>query len=203
MPLKNMLGLRFGRLLVSSQAPSIGRDAVWLCVCDCGAETKVRGRCLRSGETQSCGCYGRQSATRAVTKHAMRGKPEYAIWCGMKARCHNEKNPAYPRYGGRGIKVCPEWQSFETFYADMGDRPSEAHSLDRVDTNEGYSRQNCRWATATQQARNTRRNLILTVDSESHPISVWAELTGIKYGTLISRFKRGWDPSKIVSSRTG
>lgn len=145
--------------------------------CDCGTEKQVRLCNLRSGRTTSCGCLQRELAAARATTHGERTRAnraseraEYGIWIGMKNRCENQSHRSYHRYGGRGIRVCAGWTvSFERFLVDMGRRPSAGHSIDRRDNERGYdcgrckdcvSRQaepNCRWATRTEQARNSSR----------------------------------------------
>ncbi|HEY9737554.1 MAG TPA: hypothetical protein V6D06_14770 [Trichocoleus sp.] len=111
----------------------------------------------------------------------------------MKSRCHNPNNAAYDRYGGRGIVVCDRWrESFENFYADMGPRPSEQHSIDRINNDGNYEPGNCRWATDKQQSRNTRRNRLLTYNGETLFLDEWAERLSISKHTLQTRLWRGW-----------
>ncbi len=117
----------------------------------------------------------------------------------MKQRCQNPKDAKYPDYGGRGIFVVPEWQSFEGFYADMGDRPSPDHSLDRIDNDGPYSADNCRWATRRQQQRNQRGNRLITYGSETQPLVVWAERFSIHARTLSARIDDlGWPLEKAM-----
>ena len=123
--------------------------------------------------------------------HGMRNSPEYKTWCNMKARCYNPKSSYYVNYGGRGIKVCGRWlNSFANFLADMGPKPSPKHSLDRVDVNKGYDKQNCRWATRLEQARNTRGNKRFTMNGVTKSLVEWSEVSGISYGCLQSRIYR-------------
>jgi hypothetical protein len=127
------------------------------------------------------------TATHGLTKSA-----EYGIWSAMKRRCYNTHCQDYPSYGGRGIKVCEAWLKFENFYADMGPRPSSAHSIDRLDNNGDYEPGNCRWSTPIAQARNTRRNVRLTFNGKTQTISEWAYELGFSQRTLQTRLKRGW-----------
>jgi len=123
----------------------------WECLCDCGKTTIATTGTLRSGAKKSCGC------EKGYLSHRMSGTPEYKIWASMKSRCCNPKNSQYPSYGGRGISVCDDWKnSFESFISHIGRRPTEKHSLDRIDNDKGYEPGNVRWATKTTQARNTR-----------------------------------------------
>jgi hypothetical protein len=168
-----MSGMKFGRLTVVSRAGSVAyrRVATWRCRCDCGVETIVEGRSLRSGHTKSCGCYaietrkknGKKSGGNQRTTHGhcvgYRFSPTYGTWAAMRKRCENESHDRYKYYGGRGIRVCDRWKSFENFLADMGPKPTPQHSIDRFPDNDGnYEPGNCRWATSSEQARNQRRS---------------------------------------------
>jgi hypothetical protein len=133
--------------------------------------------------------------------HGMRMAPEYQVWCQMKLRCNKQTNNEYPNYGGRGIKVCESWnESFEAFYADMGNRPSEKYSLDRIDNNGMYSPENCRWVTALTQASNRRSNRKITCNGETLTVSEWARRLGTKRQIVLSRLATGWPDEKAVST---
>lgn len=111
----------------------------------------------------------------------------------MKTRCYNVRSSAYPLYGGRGIVMCDQWrESFEAFYADMGDRPSTLHTIDRRDNDGPYNRGNCHWSTPKQQANNTRTNRRLTLNGVTRTLTEWADTIGIKRTTLKERLRRGW-----------
>jgi hypothetical protein len=118
----------------------------------------------------------------------------------MMARCYQPCVTRFSHYGGRGIMVCERWRFFENFLADMGEAPLNM-SLDRIDVNGNYEPNNCRWATVTQQARNTRANHYLTVHDETHCLAEWAEITGINYGTLCDRVRRGWDADRAIGAQ--
>lgn len=159
-----LLGQRFGRLLVIDQCEERRRNnIVWLCKCECGSEVKIPGKDLRYGNTTSCGCLQKEVAalnvSTATRTHGMSHKTYlYGIWTGIKDRCYNTNHPAYPNYGGRGITMCVEWiEDFAQFVKDVGDRPSDEHTLDRLDNNSGYCKDNCRWITRKLQSRNRRK----------------------------------------------
>ncbi len=132
--------------------------------------------------------------------HGMSESAEYRIWKLMKSRCLNPNFPKYPTYGGRGVRICDRWlNSFATFYADMGPRPSPYHSIDRFPNNDGnYEPSNCRWATRTEQVRNRGVTRMLTFDGETLPLIEWAERYGIKYITLYMRLEKGWSIERCL-----
>ena len=180
---------RFGRLIALSRAENDkNQQKRWNCICDCGKLTTVYAGNIKCGETKSCGCLRMEESSTREKTHGMAKSSEYNIWAGMKARCINIKHPAFERYGGRGIKVCDKWlESFEKFYEDMGERPSVKHSLDRIDNNGSYELSNCRWATDLEQARNTRRNIMINGIS----LPQYCEENGLSYNTITIRVRRG------------
>lgn len=119
-------------------------------------------------------------------------RPAYNTWSNLLGRCYSSTNWKYPRYGGRGITVCDRWRiSFENFYADMGDRPSPRHTLERKNNDGNYEPDNCRWATQKEQARNRSSNRLLTAFGETLPMATWAERFGLGPTTLRRRILRG------------
>lgn len=152
MPNKLQLkGKRFGLLMVLPEAGRDGQGNVtWLCICDCGKETTVRGNHLISNITKSCGCLIGKKETHGLSK-----SPEYHCWESIIQRCTNPNNSAFHNYGSRGITVCDRWLDFENFYADMGDRP-EGLTIERVANDGDYEPSNCIWATRSTQQRNHR-----------------------------------------------
>lgn len=153
-----LAGNRYGRLLVLERGPKSGRgQSQWECLCDCGNQKLIRGSSLVGGESLSCGCR-KKEPNLLNTKHGLSHTPIYRVWSSMISRCHNPNHDAYENYGARGIKVCEEWKTFEGFFASMG-FPPEGLSLDRINNEIGYHPSNCRWATRSEQASNTRKAL--------------------------------------------
>ena len=199
-------GDRFGLLAAIELGPYLYRtkQRTWKCHCDCGREIVVRQDCLRSGNTASCGCQRKEHAAEAVrrrcTTHGQSKIAEYFVWKTMKARCLNPHNSEFKNYGGRGIQVCDRWQnSFAAFIQDMGARPSLAHSIDRVNNDGNYEPGNCRWAIGREQARNTRRNHMITANGMTMSIAGWAERSNIRPQTISRRLRvYGWPADEAV-----
>lgn len=211
--LLDLTGQRFSRWKILSKSPRKERCAYWLCVCDCGNQKEVSSQSLKLGDSTSCGCRQKEVAKENgkkvgnlpkpwAIKHGMTNTKEFQAWMNMKARCNNPKFKLYPRYGGRGIQVCVEWQSnFESFYRDMGKRPSPKHSLDRIDNNKGYSKDNCRWATIGEQALNTSRNVYIEKDGIKLSITQWSLKLGGTSNLIANRLLRGWSIERAISTQ--
>lgn len=201
---KDLLGFVFGRLTVvkfggftERTYPSRNRPhriATWVCCCECGTEVVISSTQLLSKNTRSC-----QSCKSKI--HGMASSREHSIWRSMINRCHNKNDRSYANYGGRGIVVCDRWRSsFVLFIEDIGMRPSAAHTLDRIDNNGPYDPLNCQWSTRKQQARNTRRNNLLTFNGHTRCLSEWAELVGIHRNTLRYRLGLGWTTEQVLTA---
>lgn len=197
----DLAGQRFGRFEVLARADNDRHgNAKWDCLCDCGSARAVLGRSLRSGVTQSCGCMNKEINAANIT-HGMSATREYKAWAGMVQRCTNPKHHKWPRYGGRGIRVCDRWLSFENFYEDMGHRPP-GMTVDRENNDGNYEPTNCRWATAQQQADNKSSNRYVTVNGEQMTVSAASRLAGIQRGTVASRMRSGWTVDRALSEPT-
>ncbi len=195
-------GERFKKLVVIKECKekytvSGRRVRMFQCKCDCGNISAYQMWHITSGHTTSCGCYKKI----VNIKHNKSHSQEYNIWSKMLNRCRNEKNDRYSSYGGRGITVCESWKKFENFYSDMGDRPSERHSIDRIDNNKGYCKENCRWATAIEQQNNMRTNVLITFNKKTKTLSQWSRFLGITCGCLRVRLKRGWTLDRALRTK--
>lgn len=200
---KNLIGCVFGRWSVLDYFGSSGQGAMWACKCECGTEKPVHASSLLHGKSVSCGCYMREATAEFHTTHGHntreRGQsPTYKSWRNMLRRCTDTKHPSYANYGGRGITVCDEWKLFSNFLADMGER-EDTKTLDRIDSNKGYSKANCQWMTMREQANNTARNTFLTHEGETLTIAEWARKIGIAESAIRARVYRGKSAAEALS----
>lgn len=169
----------------------------WLCKCSCGNERAMGASEINGNKTQRCrSCTARQT----FTTHGMAHSREYTSWYSMISRCYRTADKEHSNYGGRGIKVCDRWRySFEAFIEDMGPRPNNT-TLDRHPDNDGnYEPNNCRWATPTEQGRNTRVNRLLEHDGRTQCMAAWADEAGMSIQSLYQRLKRGWTVERALT----
>lgn len=203
----DLTGQRFGRLTVVSLVGrhADGRQFLWKCVCDCGNEHYVGGGVLKMGRCKSCGCLRRDVSKIKATKHGMSNSRIYRIWSGMRRRCNDKNDKDFKNYGGRGIKVCDEWNNdsgkFIKWALENGYK--DTLTLDRINVNDGYKPSNCRWATAKEQGNNTRFNTRLTVDGITHTVSEWADILNTYHELLLERKKMGWTEEEILKTPIG
>ena len=195
----DLTGQTFHRWTVLGFGGKHKRINCWVCRCSCGVIKTIRNTSLTHGISKSCGCWRSENTTRMKTKHGLCRTPEYRIWHHVLDRCNRPQDAAYHYYGGRGIKVCDRWHTFENFYADMGPRP-QGLTLERIDNDGDYCPENCKWATWFEQANNTRRNTTyLTYNGVTKRIGIWALELGCKPDTLRRRLKRGWSMEKTLT----
>lgn len=199
-------GDRFGRLVAIKQVNnnSLGQTC-WLCKCDCGKETIVTSNHLRTGHTTSCGCYNKEITINASTKHGMSHTRFYSIYLSILQRCNYKNSDNYYLYGGRGIKCM--WNSFEEFKCDMyndyinhSNKYGEKNtSIDRIDVNGNYCKENCRWATWKVQGNNKRTNHNITNSAgETHTIAEWSTIVHINRATILDRLKHGYSADEAL-----
>lgn len=214
----DLVGVRFGRLVIESVVGRTRWGRVVAALCDCGARRTLRLSELRGGRTRSCGCLKREVARASLAAtsrtHGLHGRPGYGRWASMMVRCTDPTRRHYHRYGGRGITVCARWRDVASYLADIGEPPSKSHTMDRIDNDGGYwcGRAECpdcgpagrscnvRWATAREQARNACRNRVITHNGQSRCITEWAEVTGIRYATLRTRLALGWPVERALTT---
>lgn len=196
------MGTRFGRWTVfGDDRVDSGGNRTFLCKCDCGTFSHVNLNNMRRGLTTSCGCFRREFSKAQATTHGASKSgekwPEYNVWNAMRERCADQNSKSY---GGRGIAVCDRWKhSFECFIEDMGRRPSDNHSVDRIDNDADYCPENCRWANREQQQRNKRTNRLIRAFGITRCLVDWASISGIPREAISGRLKRGWAPERAVT----
>lgn len=191
----DITGRTFGRLRV------LGLDYVtdegrtyWLCECNCDARTRlsVRRDCLTRGTVSSCGCLHRDRLQELHTRHGMATSRLYKIWSGMKQRCENPNNPGYNSYGERSISICDEWHDFQNFCDWALDNGyGDDLTIDRIDNDDGYFPENCRWTDRVTQMNNRRVSRYFTYAGETKTLAEWTRCLGVKYSTLWYRIARG------------
>lgn len=199
----DLLGKRFGMLTVLGRAAPkpYTLEAIWLCRCDCGNTTSVAGGSLKRGDTKSCGCSKGRFVSEALKSSDPNRNRLRSIWRGMIERCENTKSTSYSLYGARGIGVCDEWKSFDSFMAwALSNGYADGLTLDRINGNDGYSPDNCRWVTWQVQQNNRCNNHIISIDGESDTLTNWARRFNIPWWVVSSRIRNGWDEERAVKT---
>lgn len=188
--ISDLIGKKFGRLLVLS-----AENRKFKVKCDCGKEKTVYAQDVYLGKTQSCGCLLKEKITKhgllKLNSHILE-KATYRSYASMKQRCLNPKAEGYEYYGGRGIIVCDTWKvSFKNFVADMGIRPSLKHSIDRIDNNGNYCKENCVWSTHEDQMQHNSKTVNVTINGITKSLEWWCKVHGVCSNTVRRRMKSG------------
>lgn len=163
------------------------------CKCSCGNLHTTDFQALKKGKVISCGCYNKELISKRATKHGLstinrKKSSEYVTWLSMKHRCNNINNKSYCHYGGRGITVCDEWNNnFPKFLEDMGEKPSKEHSIERIDVNKGYCKENCKWILKTEQPKNTRTTILFEYNGEKMGLPDWCKKLNLNYSMMRHR----------------
>lgn len=196
----DMTGQRVGQWTVlrysHRSAPPRPRT-YWWCRCDCGAEKAVLAYGLRNGTSKSCGCRVPAIVTKAATTHGLTRHPAYGSYRAMVSRCKYPTSDAWELYGGRGIKVCDQWDTFEGFWADMGPTWKPGLWIERVDVNGNYEPANCTWASPMEQGANRRSNVIIQTPDGPMTLMQAARRYGVGYQTINSRIRYGWKMEEL------
>lgn len=197
---KELKGLKFNNLTVI-EFLRINKHykSVWLCECDCGNKVEVWGSSLTTGHTKSCGCYKIEVNSRKV--HGKSNQPIYHSWQAMMQRCNHKSQKSYADYGARGIAVCEKWQTFKGFYDDMGDTYVDGLTIDRVDVNGGYFKENCVWSTRSTQNNNKRNNIIVTYKGCTDTLANICRKHDLNYRKTLKRIRQfKWPIEKALST---
>ncbi len=199
----DLTGKKINNFTVLSRAPNDKSGGTrWNCLCECGKEFSNWAANISKNKVKSCGCWRKKMAGTYSITHGMSHTKEHKAWLHLRERCNNPKDPMYPNYGGRGIKVCKRWQnSFINFFNDVGLAPSKKHSIDRIDNNQDYKPGNCKWSTSFEQARNRRNNRLFSFNGETKCLPEWAEIYGLKSRFLYKRVvTNGWSIEKALTT---
>lgn len=199
-----MIGNKFGRLMVIEELPERKHGGrVYRCKCDCGNIIDVRKDMLKSGNTKSCGCLQRETASiigKNKVKHGKCGTRLYKIYRHIINRCYNKNDISYSNWGERGVIMCDEWKNdFMTFYEwAINNGYQDNLTIDRINVNGNYEPCNCRWTTPKTQANNRRSNVHLTYNGKTQTIKQWAEELNCNYTTILARYHAGWSVKEIL-----
>lgn len=195
-------GNKYGRLTaIKFHHKDKWRHPYWLFKCKCGNKKVIDVYKVTTKATKSCGCLHKELLSKNNATHRMTKTPTYISWIDMKTRCYNQKYRQRRNYKDKGITICDRWKnSFENFYQDMGKRPA-GKTLDRINNDGNYELNNCRWATAKQQANNTSKNCIILFNKQAKTLAEWSQFLNIKYSTIHSRLNRGWSINKSLTKK--
>jgi len=189
----DLTGKKFGVLTVLRRVSA--KKSTWKCLCDCGNITDVYRGHLIDGHTRSCGCIGNRT-------HGMSKTRQYTIWSHVIDRCTNANSDYYKNYGGRGITVCEKWRKFEGFWEDMQNGYADDLTIERDNNDGNYEKGNCRWATKSEQNRNTRRSVKLSFRGNVKNLSEWSREVGISSMTIRHRLMNGWSIERSFTEPT-
>ncbi len=203
-PIEIEIGKRVGKLIVLRKTIGKWRATYYECQCDCGNLTITRATDLKRNRTTSCGCVRRSVGGIRATIHGhsrLSGTTStYNSWAAMLQRCLNENCPAYPRYGGRGIMVCDKWRSFSGFLEDMAAKPNNNFTIERLDFNGNYCKENCVWLESEKQGSNRSSCIMLTFNGKTQNMMAWAKELGIGYMRLRNRIVVSkWSAERALS----
>ena len=197
----DITGKKFNKLTVVERLQNdVGGIPVWLCMCECGNFTRVRGKNLKNGSVKSCGCILKNGTTKT---HGLSRTKIYNTWSSMKARCFNPKSRSYKRYGARGITVCEQWKnSFEEFYSwSIQNGYNENLTIERINNDGNYCPENCKWIPQKEQCRNRSTNIEFEYMGKKHILIEWCEILNLDYKFIHNRiYKMGWSFEKSIST---
>ena len=210
--IENFIGNRYGRLKIislnrierqeyKSKGTTKYKNKYFVnCICDCGKETAKSLSSIRQGSTRSCGCLSNENKT----SHGMNDTKLNGVWRDMKYRCSNPNSKYFKNYGGRGIRVCSEWNEFEEFYKwSVNNGYKEGLSIDRINSNGNYAPSNCRWVDMKTQQRNRGNNRKVEYDNKNLCLTEWAEITGLHPKTIAYRLNNGWSVEDALTKPKG
>lgn len=196
------VGEKHGKLTIISRSKFKTKDGIvlWDCMCECGNIKRYQLWDLRAKKTKSCGCSKAEFIRKARTIHNGVNRIEYRTWSGIKTRCYNKNDKQYKNYGGRGISMCSRWiNSFENFISDMGYRPDDKTSIDRINVNGNYEPDNCRWADRSEQAKNRTNNIILKFNDMEYTIRDFSEMLSVKIWVVKWQLRKGLNAVEIYN----
>jgi len=190
---KDIEGQKFNHLTLIRRI----KGSEWLCRCDCGKELSVKSRGFARENKPQKSCMECYKKRRIL--HGMTNTKEFFAWRGILSRCRTVTDEAYSNYGARGITVCDRWLEFKNFFEDMGFAPTKKHSIDRIDNNKGYYKENCRWATQKVQANNTRKTIFIEHNGVKKSLSEWCDELSLRRMGVYLRIHRGMNPLEALT----